>query len=355
MKFKPRPDIPTPILKALMGDRYEQDLQEHMEDLPDGIKNRFSHTISVTTLARSARQRLLFIRHADDIEIDPEDRAHALLGRVIHTILMENREPHQIAEERLGFVYPLKVTWPAPKGYPKRLDVYVHGAADLYDPHTEEIWDYKTPKTGSLMYDKSDYVAQLNILAYIWRMRGRKVTKLRNAYLLIKDYDKRMVKDDNDYPKTRFPSPEVPVWSDEDCQDYLLKRLTAHFSNEGKKDDEIDFCTDAERWQSPAQFPVYKVGAEKMAKHWASSKIEAEDKIAELEEEDWAKLVAKNNELKKPKPEDQLKRASFFFKEKPSAPRRCAHCESFAWCSQRRNELIEQAQLTENNEPDDLP
>jgi hypothetical protein len=337
-RFKPRPDIPPPILRALCNDRYDQDTREHFEDLPEHIRGKFSHTISVTTMARAPRQRILYARHEHEIEIDPEDRKHALFGRIVHTILEQYKEPWQIVEDRQGILFPIVVNG-------ERITYYLHGCADLYDPRTGHLDDYKTPKVGSLRYDKSDFDAQLNVLGYIWRKNNRKVTKLGNDYLLLKDYDPRMVREGSDYPATSFPTFEVPIWSDEDCMAHITKRLTVHYTNDQIKNDEgLDYCTPEERWQSAPMFKVYKLEPngepQKTAKHTAGSRTEAEDVIEQLQAEELGKLKAKNNELKKPKPESTLVAPSYRVVEFPSEPRKCPICDCRHFCNQYLSEMV---------------
>lgn len=337
MIFLDCPGIPLPIIRALQSDAYRESLDSHFEQLPPHIQGKFHHAISVTTVPRSPRQRLLFARHSSEIVVDPLGKTHAMLGRVVHSILEENKEEGQIVEERLGIIFPLVL----PDG--KRLDIYLHGAADIYDPAKEELDDYKTPKTASLLYDKSDHHAQLNVLGYIWRKNGKKVSKLNNIYLLLKDWDPHKISDTNDYPKLPVVVSPVPLWTDDECLTYLNGRLLAHFSNESKSDDDLDYCTDQERWQSTPLFKVLKLEEDgtpqKIAKATCGSCIEADDAISVLLEEELQKLKEKNNKLKKPKPEETLITPSYIIKEIPSTPRRCDHCDVFAWCNQRKAEL----------------
>lgn len=340
MTFKERPDLPTPIVKALIHDSYRESLDDHFSTLPEGVRGRYQHTLSVTTLPRSPRQRLLFIRHDKEMVFDPIDKMWSILGRVGHSILEDYAEPGDEIEKRLGVVHTVIL----PNG--GTISCYLHGQADLYSSDREEILDWKFTKCGALLFPKDDHTSQLNVLAYIWRKNNRPVSKLKNVYVL-RDWSKNYVKEGSEYPKEPILIREVDVWTEDQCLDYINRRLIAHFSNEGKEDNQLDDCSPVERWQSEPRYGVYKMDGplpQKTAKHWSHSMTEAQDKVDQLLDEDWAKIVAKNNELAKPKPESviELKRAVFIIREVPSQPRRCPICDCAPWCSQRLSELTAQ-------------
>ncbi len=350
MTFKERPDLPAPIVKALIHDGYREALDDHFSTLPEGIRHRYNHTMSVTTLPRSPRQRLLYTRHEKDLVVDPIDKMWSILGRIGHSILEDYAEPGDEIELRLGVVHTIVL----PDG--KELQIYLHGQADRHSSSRQELLDWKFTKCGALLHPKDDHVAQLNVLAYIWRKNNRPISLLKNAYLL-RDWEAHYVRDESEYPKEPLIIREVPVWTEEQCLDFINKRLIAHFSNEGKADDELDFCSSVERWQSEPRYGVYKLDGgipQKTAKHWSHSMTEAEDKVQELQDEDWAKIIEKNNALAKPKPESviELKRASFIIWEIESQPRKCSHCEGLNFCNQRQAELL--AQISVQLEPEDI-
>lgn len=359
MKFLDRPHVPTPVLRALKSDAYQQSLSDHMENLPSHIQGKFQRTMSVTTLARSPRQKLLFQRHDDEIVIDPEMQTHAMLGRVIHSILEEFHEPWQVVEERLGVIYPLKVG-------KDTVSYYLHGQGDLYDTRTCALWDYKTPKTGSLKYSKSDKVAQLNILAYIWRRNKKTIRSLQNCYLLVKDWNPNFVKDelDHEYPKSpvvitgQVGAPTIPLWDDAKCEEYLNDRLGRHYRNERLKDDDLDECSDEELWRSEPEYRVIKLEEDgtpqKVAKFRSIHLSEAENALGQLTEAEKQKVLDKNQKLKKPKPEETLRFPEFTMVKIPAQPRRCGFCEVRGFCSQRLTQLASEINQTNELETDDL-
>lgn len=163
MRFLEKTHIPAPLLSALKSDAYRTSLKEHMEELPPHIRGKFDHTMSVTTLARSPRQVQLFRRHDDEIVVDPEMQVHAMVGRVVHSILEGGRTNKLITEERLGIIFPLiiEVALPGGKVMQKRVPFYVHGQGDAYDVEKQELWDYKTPKTFCLSLATSWAMAAL--------------------------------------------------------------------------------------------------------------------------------------------------------------------------------------------------
>jgi hypothetical protein len=355
MRFKERPDIPAPVVRALRSDAYRESIESHLKDLPKEIKQKFTHTMSVTTLDRSPRQLQLSLRHSHEIIIDPEEMRHSLFGRITHTLLEENKGPGEVVEERLGIAYPLMLS----SG--KRVVYWIHGQADLYSYQEGVLWDYKTPRTGSLKYNKRSHHAQLNILGYIWRKNGRKVTRLRNVYLLIKDWNPQFVKDEpgHEYPKSWIVPQDVPMWSDEDCMKYLTERLTRHYLNESKPDDDLDPCDDDELWRSEPRYKVFKLDEDghpqKTAKYNGASKEVAQQTLEALRQSSREKVLAENAKKKKPKDAGALKFDSYVLHELPSSPRRCAFCDARNHCSQRIQQLIaemESNQSTEHEEED---
>ncbi len=358
MIFKKADHIPPPVLRALQADSYRESIEAHFKQLPKELAGKFEHTMSVTTAARSPRQVNLAIRHSSEIVVDPEEKRHALFGRVVHSILEENRGPDDVTEERLGIIFPLTVETKLPNGkvMVRRVDYYLHGAADIWNRVTGELQDYKTPKTKSLKYSKADYVRQLNILAYIWRKNGRKVTKLQNIYLLIKDWDPRYVRDepDHEYPKSWIVPQEVPMWTDEQCISYLKERLTRHYLNEGKPDDELDFCDDEELWRSAPIYKVFKLDEgghhQKTSKYNGASKEVAEQTLSGLIQSSREKILEKNKKLKKPKPESSLHFDKYELVEIPSSPRRCGICDARFWCNQRFQQLVAEMESNQSTE-----
>lgn len=337
MKFTHRPDIPAVILRALMDDTYSQSLREHMVSLPPNAKG--CQSISVTTLPRSPRQRILTNRHSDKLEdINPLDGMWKMWGHSTHSVLERFKGPNDITEQRDGLVLTIKG-----KKY------YLHGQADMLSPQQGGIWwldDYKVTKDTALLYGtKSENVAQVNVLRYIFQRTRNKdgkplkpmdqpmrISQLRNIYLL-REWDYRLAESDKTgrYPKEPVVPALVEVWPDEVTEAYIKDHIEAHFNNDKKPDHELPLCTDEERWMSQPIYKIYKIEVkgenkgkpQKLAKFTASSQEAVDDWLADpVNDKD-----AGGTEIE------------YMVKTIPGKPNRCAWCDIHQFCGQYQAEV----------------
>lgn len=341
VNIKKRDDVPAPLLRALTDPKYVESLTDHFDAQHDVVKG--AKSISVTTLPRSARQRILEERHGREVTVDPvSDGFWKMFGSMIHLILERYPDEGDLIEVRKGIMVN---------------GVYLHGQADrLTGAALDILQDYKIVKAESMLYgDKREYHAQLNVLRRIFELNGHKISKLENIYIF-RNFDPRMVKEGTMYPKDHFLVMNIPIWPDKVVDAYIRERIEHHVSSEQFSDDDLPFCTDDERWMGLPQFLAYKVDTDKASgekKRQSKSKYRS---TSNLDVQEWledpankfAKLKVKGKNTDQP---DESKPFEFEIVERKAKPTRCSFCHFFQWCNQRKAEVASQS--TEDSAEED--
>lgn len=285
MKITNRHNAPSAIVNNVMNDEY----------------SRGDSDISVTQLLTSPRIVLLQRVNEDNMETDVVDRIPSMLGTAMHKVLEKGANPGEIVEER--FFYTI-------------LGVKVSGAVDLQIPKADGAWeinDYKLTSVYSVMADKWEWVAQLNMYAYLMRMAtGRRATTLKIVAIL-KDWSRKQGEFKPDYPQAPLVMVDIEVWSDEKQEAYIQERVRLHDSNAKSLDSggPIDDCTDDERWLRGEKFAVMKKGRKSAVKLF-ENKDDANDWVREQSDE------------------------GLTVEHRPGDPVRCAgnYCGVAKWCKQ---------------------
>lgn len=285
MKITNRHNAPSAIVNNVMNDEY----------------SRGDSDISVTQLLTSPRIVLLQRVNEDNMETDVVDRIPSMLGTAMHKVLEKGANPGEIVEER--FFYTI-------------LGVKVSGAVDLQIPKEDGTWeinDYKLTSVYSVMADKWEWVAQLNMYAYLMRMStGRRATTLKIVAIL-KDWNRKQGEFKPDYPQAPLMMVDVEVWSDEKQEAYIQERVRLHDSNAKSLDSggPIDDCTDDERWLRGEKFAVMKKGRKSAVKLF-DNKDDADGWVREQSDE------------------------ALTVEHRPGDPVRCAgdYCGVSRWCRQ---------------------
>lgn len=116
--------------------------------------------------------------------------------------------------------------------------------------------DYKITSTWAVKDGvKHEWEAQLNIYALMLREHAYRVDKLRIVAVL-RDWQKSKAKHDPNYPQAPAVVLDVPMWTPQQTEAYIVERLTAH----GKAQHELPQCTPEERWERPAVWALRKDG-----------------------------------------------------------------------------------------------
>lgn len=110
---------------------------------------------------------------------------------------------------------------------------------------------------------------QLNCLRWLAMKNGYPVEKLQ-VIAIFRDWQRSKAARDENYPPRNVMVIDVPVWSLEEEEAYILNRVVMHQQSDLGADIE---CTEEERWYSGTTFALMKDGG-KRAKRVVSIKEE---------------------------------------------------------------------------------
>ena len=205
--------------------------------------------ISVTKLIDAPQVRTLMAKHRDAITTDVSERIWSLLGQAVHTILERAalRQEGMVAEDRL---YADVAGW------------QLSGQFDVMHLDTGVLSDYKVTTVYKLQ-NTDAWTQQLNVLRWLAHKNGITVNTLE-IIAILRDWKKgEAERKPETYPQTPITRVEIPVWSLEDTEEYILDRVQLHqFSQKGGRVD----CTDDERWYTGTQFALMKGGGKRAVK-----------------------------------------------------------------------------------------
>jgi hypothetical protein len=288
---------PEPVIRMIEG------FQKRYLEGRDGERRT---DWSVTTLIQPPYKVQLERRHDDTLEARVSDLLYALSGSSMHLAL-------ELAGKTLGSEYVLEK-----RLYTEVMGDVVSGAVDLvqFTPAGSVIYDYKECSVWEVLKGiKPEKVAQLNLLAELWRRNGYPNIGGLKLWLRFRDWSPTEKLRISNYPP-RAMTVDVPIWSQEDATAYLRARVLLHQAARSLPDDRISICTPEERWQDPPEWAVMKEGR-KSAVRVLPSKTEAETMLAE-------------------------KGAGHYIQERPSEPRRCiAYCTSAPVCRYAKSLKVE--------------
>lgn len=240
MQITNRYNLPSAIVNNVLNDEY----------------SRGDAMISVTQLLNSPRIVLLQRVNESKMVTDVVDRVPSMLGTAMHKVLEKGANPGEIVEERFFF---------------EILGWRVSGAVDLQIPKDDGTWeinDYKITSVYSVMSEKWEWEAQLNMYAYLMRMAtGRRVSSMKIVAIL-KDWNRKQGAFKPDYPEASVVVVDVPVWDDARQKEYIESRVATHQKNAIALDtgEPIDYCSDQERWLRNEKWAVMKKGRKSAVK-----------------------------------------------------------------------------------------
>jgi hypothetical protein len=226
--------------------------------------------ISVTQLIDSPRVLLLREQHKDEINTDVMDMVFALFGTAVHSILETGKSLNVVKEQRL---YDTVRGWK------------ISGAIDQYEIDGDDliITDYKVTSVWSVMFDKQEWVNQLNVYAYLLEVnKKRPVTNIKICAIL-RDWNRTQAKLKPDYPQHPVAYIDIPLWSMKERIKYVNDRVTEHQDARQLFDLEERFvlCSDKERWAKEDKWAVIKKGNKKAFRVF-DNKQDAEDLVYDL-------------------------------------------------------------------------
>lgn len=259
-------------------------------------------TVSVTELIRPAQ--ITGLRNAGSSELveDASDRLWALMGTLLHHVLEEHalNVDDVIAEERLSIQIG---KWT------------VVGKYDLTEflLEGEILDDWKFTSIYSLQEKepvKPEWEAQVNCYAELLRQAGRSIAKAR-IIAIGRDWSKMRASRESDYPQKAVAIRDVPLWTSDECLQYLHQRLYLY---ETALQGEWPECDEEERWARPTKYALMKKGNRKATKLYDTYE------------------AAERN-----------RGSAYYIQTRPGESVRCEHyCEVASVCSQR-------ARLNQNN------
>jgi len=233
-------------------------------NLPESIVNAIRNDpytsgpcdISVTRLISPPRKVALEKAHYKELEEDASDRVWSLFGQAMHVVL-ERAENIADTEERLSL---------------NRQGWEISGQFDRFDPISGILSDYKVTSTYSIKNGhRSEWEAQMNILATVLREHNYQVNKLQ-IIVLLRDWNKSMAQRSPEYPPQPVVVIEIPLWSEEKCEEYIDERIRIHQAASNI----LPECSASERWQTANVWALMKE-ARKSAVKLYEDEAEAEE------------------------------------------------------------------------------
>lgn len=220
MKLTNKYGVPDAFFRAVQNDPYEK----HGD-------------FSATGLLQPPRATVLLELFKDKIEVDVTTRVAQTIGQGAHSILERAARPGiDIIEKR--YFANIEVDG---KTY------VISAQIDLYESDSKTLSDWKTTKafafskkTGS--GKKPEWVQQMNIQRFIMEQNGVEVKRMQIVGLL-KDWNKREA-GVNGYPQSEIMTVEMPVWTREEANAFIIERIRAHVSARHS----LPLCTTKEAW-----------------------------------------------------------------------------------------------------------
>lgn len=311
MIFLEDPTIPPVLYSALKAssEEYSREVTHYLN------KNSSQINLSVTALNKPVRQLILERRHGDEIQIDPlENHWHSFLGNAVHLALEEEAGKDQDryeVEVRRGITRTI-----GGKG------VHIHGKYDLYDKHTKVLQDWKVTSATSMLYPKTNFEMQLNVINTILVDHEVYPMHLQNVYLF-PHLDKSKMGMDA-YPKRNCKVVDVAFMNTHDVEQFIEHKVESFINGLDRKDKDLPLCTDEERWVRGNLYKGYT--RKKAAKKGMQPEFSSKAAISSENLEDVRKFQTDN----------QLEFDDFKIAIIKGSPKYCQYCSAAPFCHQHQ-------------------
>ena len=262
---------------------------------------------SATSLIKSPRQLQLEKRYRHQVTDDAMDRWHLFLGNALHEYierqLLKKPEKYIVERKMTEFINGRKVV----------------AKIDAYDVKNDVLYDHKSA-THWAWGDKpkEEYEQQLNINAWFMRQEGYEPIRA-SLNMLTKDWSAGMAKfkTDDEYPSNPMWIQDVPLWSEQEQEDFINARIDLHKEYEDVSDDELPFCTKEEMWAKDSSYAVK-----------APNVYKAKRVLPTLEQaQEWLS-------------DSRIAKSDWYIEERPGERVRCAqYCSVKKFCNQYREYL----------------
>lgn len=114
----------------------------------------------------------------------------------------------------------------------------------------KDLFDIKTCKTWKLIFDPdmAEWIEQQNIYKWLLEINGVNVESL-NILAVFLDWQEGMLVRSKTYPREPMQIFPLPIWSTEQTEEFVTRKLTMHLDCEDLLDDDLPACTPEEMWQ----------------------------------------------------------------------------------------------------------
>lgn len=229
---------------------------------------------SVTEIISPPRVQRLRKQHYYEMEQDVADMLWMLLGTALHVVAERSEVIGHTNEERISVGFN---------------DVVLSGAIDLQKDEEDGITviDYKFTSVWSLMNDKPDWEQQQNIYKYLVERVKKKPVKALKICAMLRDWSRVEASVKSDYPQAQMQIVNIPMWSYEETEKFIEKRLELHRDSKVQADwgEELPLCTDEDRWMRTTKYAVKKEGR-KTAVRVFETETEAQELLKEMTDKD---------------------------------------------------------------------
>ena len=261
--------------------------------------------MTITRLLSSPRIALLEREHAKKIVTDISDEVWKLLGKCIHTVMEEGADESDIIEKRM---------------YAEINGWKISGQCDAIRTEGDKkiLMDWKFTSAYAIGKNQSSWEQQLNCYAYLARHDLEINVDELQVIAILRDWQKSKAVNSNSYPQAQVHVVEIPMWSEQEQHDFLLRRVAAHQDAlfEYDIDGTLPLCTDEDRWKRNSIWAVQKIGGIRSIKNFDT---------AEEAHVFHAKMKSKEG---------------YQITERQGEPIRCAggYCKIAQWCEQFQSE-----------------
>lgn len=227
--------------------------------------------ISATEILNSPRIVQLKRKHWDELEQDASELIWSMFGSAVHEILQHGKSDHHIVEQRIFTEF---------QGWK------ISGAIDLQEVYEDGviISDYKVTGSWAAMNVKDDWEHQLNLYAWLVERVKNVHVKALQIVCIVRDWNRRDAQTKEGYPKAPIVTIDIPLWSFEDRESYVAKRLALHNDAffAAHTDEGMPECTPEECWEKPTYYAVKKDGNVR-AKSVHEERSAAEEALAQAQ------------------------------------------------------------------------
>ena len=210
--------------------------------------NKGKAHLSATQLLNSPKIVALTRKFDDEIEQDASDMVWSIVGSAIHNFLEQGKDENHIVEQRIHVEHD---GW------------HITGAIDLQEVATDGIHvkDYKFTSVWAAMNEKPEWESQLNIYAWLVEKVKKVPVKSVTIAAMLRDWSRRD-REKEGYPKAPILEIPMKLWTMEEREAYVAKRISLHSACEFsiETDGDLPDCTPEEMWEKPTVWAVRKKG-----------------------------------------------------------------------------------------------